>query len=54
MNSALVTWVGQADLSAAEHNAEHGPGPVAGALSTRGFDRVELLCNYPENKSPRT
>ena len=50
MNKALVSWIGQTDLNAALRNESGNPGPVAGALSERSFDRAVLLCNYPEER----
>lgn len=47
----LFTWVGGADLKAAETAGAEGLGPVAEALDKLPFDEVHLLCNYAEKKA---
>src|SRR5688500_11088328 len=44
-----MAWVGRTDLPAPAQEATNGAGPIAQALAERpNFDRVVLLCNYPE------
>src|SRR5687767_5400723 len=43
----LVTWVGKTDLRAATESAVVGLGPIAQALTSRSFDDVFLLTDYP-------
>ncbi len=47
----LVSWLGQTDLNASAGKKEVGLGPVAQAVTVRGFDRVVLLSNYPERET---
>jgi DNA-binding NtrC family response regulator len=47
----LVTWIGQTDLSAAAGEPTAGLGPIGQAVTQRSFDRVVLLCNYPQPKA---
>jgi DNA-binding NtrC family response regulator len=44
----LMAWVGSTDLRAPTDEAAVGLGPVAQAISTRRFDEVLLLSNYPK------
>ncbi len=46
MSAALLAWVGNTDLRAAQSDDEPGIGPIAQALSTRQFDDVYLLSNF--------
>lgn len=46
----MLSWVGDADLKAAEGDAK-GDGPIANALSARRFDHVVLLNNYPAKRA---
>ncbi|MDH5511245.1 MAG: sigma 54-interacting transcriptional regulator [Nitrospinota bacterium] len=43
--SILASWIGQADLDAAE-GKRPGLGPIAAAVTTRQFDEIHLLNNY--------
>jgi hypothetical protein len=45
----LVSWIGNADLQAAEKEDNSDIGPVAQAIEARQFDRVLLLAN--QNKA---
>ncbi|MGB5735585.1 MAG: AAA family ATPase, partial [Thiohalocapsa sp.] len=47
MSRILICWLGRADLRAATEQNEVGIGPIAQALATGRFARVELLCDYP-------
>jgi len=47
----LMAWLGQTDLGASRDEQRVGPGPIAGALDDRSFDRVVLLNNYPEGEA---
>jgi len=50
---ALVSWVGETDLRAAEGVAEVGLGPLGQAVTQRAFDRVLLLSNYERARTRR-
>ncbi len=47
MATILISWLGRTDLRAVTASHEVGQGPVAQALLTGRFDRLELLCDYP-------
>ena len=47
MATTLISWLGRTDLRAVTEGHEVGQGPVAQALLTGRFDRLELLCDYP-------
>lgn len=51
MSKILLAWVGSADLRAAESAAATGVGPICAAIKTRTYDQIELLSNYPKEKS---
>jgi DNA-binding NtrC family response regulator len=46
----LVSWIGRADLRGPEESESVGLGPIGQALTARDFDRVLLLCDYPEKE----
>jgi DNA-binding NtrC family response regulator len=46
MDSILISWLGRTDLRAVTESNLVGVGPVAQALGTGRFDRLELLCDY--------
>ena len=48
MGKTLVTWVGNTDLKASK-GEEVSLGPIAQAVSTRDFDQIILLINYPKS-----
>ena len=48
MERILFSWIGRADLQAAGGGLEAGLGPIAQAVSARRFDRIVLLCDFPE------
>ena len=50
MKNLLISWVGRADLRAAEDgsNGAHGPGPIAQALDERCYDSAVLISDYPK------
>jgi len=45
MDSILVSWLGRTDLRAVSESSQIGVGPVAQALATGRFERLELLCD---------
>ncbi len=49
MADLLISWIGRADLSAADDGSDvtGGPGPVAQALAERSYDRAVLISDYP-------
>jgi DNA-binding NtrC family response regulator len=50
MPTILVSWIGNTDLRAPHDEKVIGIGPIAQACSSRKFDRVVLLTDYPEEK----
>ena len=50
MGNVLVTWIGHADLKAPSETEKLGLGPLAQAITTRTFDEVVILCDYPKNR----
>ncbi len=44
----LVSWIGNADLRAANGEPRAGLGPIGQAVDTEDFGRIELLGNYDE------
>ena len=48
MEQILFSWIGRADLQAAGGTPAAGLGPIAQAVSARRFDRIALLCDFPE------
>ena len=46
MKCVLVSWLGRTDLRAVTESAQVGLGPIAQALDTGRFARLELLCDY--------
>src|SRR5262245_15307454 len=53
MNKVLVTWIGHADLRAAEGMAEAGAGTIAQDLAARAFDAVALLSDHSPEATAR-
>jgi hypothetical protein len=47
MQSTLVSWLGRTDLRAVTESDQVGIGPIAQALRTGRFARLELLCDCP-------
>ena len=47
MGIILVSWLGRTDLDAVTKSEEVGLGPVAQALQTGRFARLELICDFP-------
>jgi transcriptional regulator with PAS, ATPase and Fis domain len=45
MDSILISWLGRTDLRAVTESSHIGVGPVAQALATGRFERLELLCD---------
>ncbi|RKT46653.1 sigma-54-dependent transcriptional regulator [Thiocapsa rosea] len=50
MGTTLVSWLGRTDLRAVAESHQVGLGPVAQALQTGRFDRLELLCDYGQDE----
>ena len=50
MGNVLVSWIGHADLKAPSETEKLGLGPLAQAITTRTFDEVVILCDYPKNR----
>jgi transcriptional regulator with PAS, ATPase and Fis domain len=48
MQKILLAWLGKTDYDASQGKPEVGQGPIASAVETFEFDRIELLCNYPQ------
>ena len=46
MTSALFAWLGVTDIRVARGDEARAPGPVARAVESGVFDRIELLSNY--------
>jgi DNA-binding NtrC family response regulator len=51
MGTTLVSWLGRTDLRAVTEADQVGLGPVAQALQTGRFDRLELLCDYTKDQA---
>ena len=47
MDNVLISWLGRADLRAVAESHKVGLGPVAQALQTGRFSRLELISDYP-------
>ena len=50
MTNLLISWIGRADLRAADNgsNSADGPGPIAQALAERCYDSAVLISDYPK------
>ena len=50
MTNLLISWIGRADLRAADDgpNGTDGPGPIAQALAERSYDSAVLISDYPK------
>jgi DNA-binding NtrC family response regulator len=53
MSCILISWLGRTDLRAVIEAEKAGTGPVAQALSTGRFDRLELLCDCSPEEADR-
>ena len=51
MSEILVSWIGATDLRTPEEERKEGLGPIAQAVSTRSFQEIVLLCDYPASKT---
>lgn len=51
MPKALFAWLGMADLRAAESDGADGVGPIAQAVSWESFDVVQLISDWPEERT---
>lgn len=49
--SILISWIGHADLKAAEGEIGAGVGPIAQAVAFEDFARIVLLSDYPEDRT---
>ena len=53
MGTTLISWLGRTDLRAVDETVQVGLGPIAQALQTSRFARLDLLCDYsPEEAAP--
>lgn len=50
MNKRLLSWLGRTDLRAVTESDQVGIGPIAQALHTGRFCRLDLLCDYPADQ----
>jgi len=51
VNKTLISWLGRTDLRAVTESAQVGLGPIAQAIRTGRFSRLELLCDYPPQEA---
>ena len=51
MGHTLVSWLGKTDLRAVTESKQVGLGPIAQALQTARFFRLELLCDCSEEEA---
>jgi hypothetical protein len=51
MKGILVSWLGRTDVRAVTDGDQVGIGPIAQALRTGGFSRLELLCDCPADEA---
>ena len=51
MGTILVSWLGRTDLRAVTETQQVDLGPVAQALQTGRFSRLELLCDYAQDEA---
>ncbi len=51
MVTTLVSWLGRTDLRAVDESERVGLGPVAQALQTGRFCRLELICDYTTDET---
>ncbi len=49
--ATLVSWIGHADLKAAEGEIGAGVGPIAQAVAFKDFARIVLLSDYPKDRT---
>jgi transcriptional regulator with GAF, ATPase, and Fis domain len=49
MKRILLSWLGRTDLRAVSDSDQVGIGPIAQAVQTRRFARLELLCDCPSD-----
>ena len=47
---ALITWIGNTDLRAASEDVNAGLGPIAQAATSRRFESIHLLCDFPRTE----
>jgi DNA-binding NtrC family response regulator len=50
MTKTLISWLGRTDLQARTQSEQVGLGPIAQAIGARGYDRLELLCDYSKKE----
>jgi transcriptional regulator with PAS, ATPase and Fis domain len=53
LQSILVSWIGHADLKAAEGDPGAGLGPIAQAVGFKAFARIVLLSDAPADRNQR-
>lgn len=51
MAKTLISWLGRTDLQARTQSDRVGLGPIAQAVGARGYARLELLCDYPQEEA---
>ncbi len=51
MGKTLICWLGKTDLRAVTEPDQVGVGPVAQALQTGRFSRLELICDYGKDEA---
>ena len=51
LNSILVSWIGHADLKAAQGDPGAGLGPIAQAVAFKPFARIVLLSDAPADRT---
>jgi transcriptional regulator with GAF, ATPase, and Fis domain len=51
MKRVLVSWLGRTDLRAITESHQVGIGPIAQALGTGRFSRLDLLCDYAPDEA---
>ena len=49
--ATFVSWIGHADLKAAEGEIGAGVGPIAQAVAFKDCARIVLLSDYPEDRT---
>ena len=51
MEQTLICWLGNTDLRAVTESDQVGEGPIAQALKTGRFSRLELISDYAKGKA---
>ncbi|MFT5730214.1 MAG: transcriptional regulator with PAS, ATPase and Fis domain [Desulforhopalus sp.] len=53
MKKILICWVGATDLKSCESREEHGPGPIANAVTAEEYKEIALINDYPKERAER-